>query len=136
MPSAPVRLAGTIPDDSPAARWGFAAGAFGVALWTRFALWGVLPAASFPFLSFFPAVLLTAYVAGLRPGLAVSGCSVLSAWYWFLGPPSSFELSRTDAIALVFFGSILMVNCLVVDLLRRAMRRAEAGQRRMASTAC
>ncbi len=44
----------------------------------------------FPFLTFFPAIMLTAFIGGTRPGILCAVLSVLSAWYWFIPPFMSF----------------------------------------------
>jgi PAS domain S-box-containing protein len=136
-PSAPeptaVPLPWTIASSRTLTRWCVAAALFGVALWARFALVGVLPPVGYPFLTFFPAVLLTAYCVGLFPGLAVSFASLAAAWFFFLDPPSTFKATVPDVIALTFFGSILLVDCAVIHLMRRAMQRSAAAQAELAA---
>jgi signal transduction histidine kinase/ActR/RegA family two-component response regulator len=103
-------------------RYLFALFLFAVALVARFMLVDVLPARGFPFLSFFPAVLLTAYLVGLGPGLLVAVLSTVSAWAFFMGPAGmSFALERSDIIALVFFAVILAVDCLVIERMNAAL---------------
>ena len=117
---------GTWRDGSaPAAlRYLFAAFLFLVALAARFMLVDLLPAPGFPFLSFFPAVLLAAYLAGLGPGLLVAVLSTIAAWAFFMGPPvAPHNMARSDVIALVFFAAILMVDCWVIERMNLAMRR-------------
>ncbi len=95
---------------------------FLVALAARFMLVEVLPPRGFPFLSFFPAVLLTAYMVGLGPGLLVAILSTISAWAFFMGPSGlSFTLPRSDIIALVFFAVILMIDCFVIERMNTAL---------------
>jgi signal transduction histidine kinase/CheY-like chemotaxis protein len=95
---------------------------FFVALAARFMLVDILPARGFPFLSFFPAVLLTAYMVGLGPGLLVAVLSTFSAWGFFMGPAGmSLALSRSDIIALVFFAVILVIDCLVIERMNAAL---------------
>jgi len=84
--------------------WTLATLLFVVALAARFALVGVLPAHGFPFLTFFPAVMLAAYVCGLGPGIAVSMASIVAARYFFIEPAHAFGgMSQGDTVALVFF---------------------------------
>lgn len=59
-------------------RWGVVAASFAAALSLRFPLQEILPP-GFPFLTFFPAVIVTTYLAGLWPGIAVAGTSGLAA---------------------------------------------------------
>lgn len=98
-----------------------------VVLWSlayeaRLALVGTLPAQGFPFLTFFPAVMLAAYFFGLGPGLLCAALSVAGAYASFIPHPAdSFSgLEKGDLIALVFFSSVLLVDCVVLHLLRRS----------------
>ncbi|MEW7847438.1 hybrid sensor histidine kinase/response regulator [Massilia aurea] len=110
-----------------ALRYLFATFLFLVALAARFMLVDVLPARGFPFLSFFPAVLLAAYVAGLGPGLFVAFLSTWAAWAFFMGPRlAPTAMAQSDLIALVFFASILVVDCLVIERMNLAMRKLRA----------
>jgi len=87
----------------------------------------LLPARGFPFLSFFPAVLLAAYVVGIGPGLLVAVLSTFSAWAFFMGPRTAFSaMLQSDVIALVFFAVILIVDCLVIERMNLTMRRLHA----------
>jgi PAS domain S-box-containing protein len=133
-PGAHIHLPGTLDDSRWLVRWFLAAAFFLIALWTRFELTGLLPSTGFPFLTFFPAVLLTTYCVGLAPGLAVSVASVAAAWYFFVTPAASFALSTADTIALVFFGAILLVDCAVIHLMRNAMKRSSGVQLRLATS--
>src|SRR5690349_20674253 len=68
-----------------------------------------------PFLTFFPAILLSAYFGGLGPGLLAISLSTIAAWivlippYWSVVAPNA---SDTLAIALFVFVSVAI--CLVV----------------------
>lgn len=90
----------------------------------RHALIGVLPAQGFPFLTFFPAVMLAAYFFGLGPGLLCAGLSVVAAYVSFIPHTDAgvLGLARGELIALIFFSSILVVDCLILHLLSRSRR--------------
>jgi signal transduction histidine kinase/ActR/RegA family two-component response regulator len=95
---------------------------FFVALAARFMLVNILPARGFPFLTFFPAVLLTAYMVGFGPGLIVAILSTVSARAFFMGPAGmSFALGHSDVIALVFFAAILVIDCFVIERMNAAL---------------
>lgn len=97
---------------------------FGVALSTRLALNDVFPPKSFPFATFFPAVLLSVYFAGLWPGLVVSVLSICSAWYFFIEPVGNFSnTSLSDVIGLIFFSTALFVNCVIISVMKDALSR-------------
>lgn len=107
-----------------------AATLFASALALRLLLAPYLPPTGFPFLTFFPAVLVTALVAGLWAGLAVSAASVLAAWWRFIPPSDAFlPVSGPDQIALWFFALILLVDCLVIHGMHLAVERARGAER-------
>ncbi|MDO8901928.1 MAG: histidine kinase dimerization/phosphoacceptor domain -containing protein [Phenylobacterium sp.] len=91
----------------------------GLGFYVRWALDGVLPP-GFPYLTFFPAVILTAFLAGLWPGILCAILSGLSAW-WFFIPPTGFGLSGASALTLVFFVFVVAVDIAVIELMRRAL---------------
>jgi two-component sensor histidine kinase len=104
---------------------GFGLAAFGAALLLRFSLQGELPP-GFPYLTFFPAVILTTFLAGTRPGLVCALLSGLAAWYWFVAPFESFEVNYPTAIALGFYVFIVAVDIVVIDAMMRATERLDA----------
>lgn len=107
---------------------GLGLGLFALALALRFAVDGQL-SAGFPFLTFFPVIVLTTFFCGRGPGVVCGVLSVLSAWYWFLPPHGSFALSGSGALAVAFFILICAVDILVIDLMLTALSRQTALQR-------
>lgn len=101
-------------------------GLWALAYAARFALVGSLPEQGFPFLTFFPAVMLAAYFFGLGPGLVCGALSVTAAYVSFIphDQPNLTGLATGDLIALSFFTSILLVDCVVLHLLRRSRKLA------------
>ncbi|WP_300573819.1 histidine kinase dimerization/phosphoacceptor domain -containing protein [Phenylobacterium sp.] len=97
-----------------------------LAFYVRWALDGVLPP-GFPYLTFFPAVILTAFLAGLWPGILCAVLSGLAAW-WFFIPPIGFSLSAASGLTLVFFVFVVAVDIAVIELMRRAMASLGAEQ--------
>ncbi|NDP61550.1 PAS domain-containing protein [Polaromonas sp.] len=104
---------------------------FLVALAARFELVDVLPEKGFPFLTFFPAVLLATYLTGLGPGLLASGLSFLAAWFFFIQPDRSVALSGADLVALSFFSAILLIDCLVIHFMKSALTRVNRTERQL-----
>ncbi|MDB5886887.1 MAG: domain S-box protein [Polaromonas sp.] len=104
-------------------RYSIGATFFLIALLARFELVQVLPAKGFPFLTFFPAVLLTAYLAGLGPGLLTSVLSALGAYFFFIQPDRSLPLTGPDMVALAFFSAILLIDCVVLHVMKTALGR-------------
>ncbi|KKB76908.1 hypothetical protein VW35_16395 [Devosia soli] len=105
--------------------------AFLIALWLRFTVDHALPV-GFPYLTFFPAVLLTAFFCGTGPGIVVAVLSVVSAWYWFIPPIASFELTSQSAIAVLFFVAILTADIFIIHVMHGALRRLVQEQARTA----
>ena len=101
---------------------------FSLALAGRFAINDYL-SIGFPFLTFFPAIVLTTLIAGRGPGAVCALLSLLSAWYWFITPRNSFQLDFEGAVAVVFFAVIAIVDVLVIDLMTRAVDSLEALQK-------
>lgn len=105
---------------SAAQRWFLSLAAFAVALITRFVFDHALPD-GFPYLTFFPAVILTAFFAGRWPGVVCAVASGLSAWYWFIPPFGEFGLNSSVLIALLFYVGVVLVDIVVIELMHRAM---------------
>ncbi len=83
-----------------------------------------------PFATFFPAVAITAFVAGLRAGLVLGAACLLTAWYAFLPPRYSFELLPGSQAALALFVVVVGIELALVYLMRRALRRMAAAEAR------
>jgi two-component sensor histidine kinase len=96
---------------------------FACALAARFGLEGTLPP-GYPFLTFFPAVILTTFVGGTRAGTLCAVLCGLAAWYWFI-PPTGFVLDRQSAFALLFYVFIVVVDIALIHAMTKAMRRLE-----------
>lgn len=114
---------------SPLFEWSFAAAAFGLALALRLALDTLLPA-GFPFLTFFPAVLLTAVLASIRAGLAVAALAGLAAWLLFFEPRGTFAASAGEAAAMLIYAVIMVTLFLFIAATERALRELRAARAR------
>jgi two-component sensor histidine kinase len=112
----------TIAPRSPFFRWNFAAAAFVAATVLRFALNPYLPA-GFPYLTFFPAIALTAFLTGSLPGTVVALLSFVVSWYFFIPPFDSFDIHPQTALALLLFALVVTIEIGLVHLMRRALRR-------------
>jgi PAS domain S-box-containing protein len=108
-----------------AVRYAFAAAVVALAAWLKGWLErnvGPVPT----FVTFYPAVLLVATVAGGGPGVVATVLTVLAADYWFIPPIGSFSIARaSDAVSLGIFASAGIFLSLLAERLRRA-RVAEA----------
>lgn len=101
--------------------YGFALTAFGLALGARWVADPILPT-GFPFLTFFPAVILTTFFAGLWPGILVGALSTISAWYFFI-PPPGLTLNGPGALALTFFILIIAIDIALIQVMNSALAK-------------
>lgn len=106
-------------------RWGLAVLAWGLALLTRYELEGHLPP-GFPYLTFFPAILISAYFLGAGPGIAVAVASGVAAWYFFIPPLNSFAFGGDTAVALLFYAFVAATEIGLTTLAQRARRALSA----------
>lgn len=105
------------------AAYSFAIAVTLVALAVRLALAPLL-ATGLPYLTFFPAVLLSAWLAGTRPGWVSAILSLALAWYFFM--PNYASLKWGPGAPLMAYAVVIAVSILVIDRLGRAVDRAEA----------
>ncbi len=110
---------------TPILAWGLALTAFATALFLRFATDHLLPP-GFPYLTFFPAVILTAFLGGLWPGILCAVLSGLAAWYWFIPPFGSFAVLPGTAIALGFYVFIVAVDIALIHFMHKSVARLSA----------
>ncbi|GJD97643.1 hypothetical protein OCOJLMKI_4876 [Methylobacterium iners] len=99
-----------------------AVSAAGAALALRFSLNHVLPA-GFPYLTFFPAVILTTFFLGLRPGITCAVLGGIASWYFFLTPVDSFGIDGQAALALVFYAFIVSADIALIHIMHEAGER-------------
>lgn len=116
----------------PAAGYTLAVAAALLAYVVRAEVDHVLPP-GFPFLTFFPAVILTAFVAGLGPGILCAVLSGLASWYAFIPPNDSFALTGSSALALAFYAFIVSVDLLIIHVMTQALDRLQV-ERRLTAT--
>ena len=84
-------------------------------------VWGL----ELPYLTFYPAVLLAAWVGGLGPGLLTTGLCALAAVYFWIPPTHSFSIGSTgDRVALIGFLFISAAISALNGLLQRRVRYA------------
>lgn len=112
--------------------YGLAAAAFLAALALRHRLAPVLPP-GYPYITFFPAVILTGFLAGLRPGLVCAALSGVASWYFFLPPANSFVLDGPAAIALGFYVFIVSVDLALIHVMQRSTDRLAAEREALAA---
>lgn len=109
----------------------FGLATFAVALVARLALDDMLPA-GFPFLTFFPAVIVTTFLAGLWPGILTALLSGLASWYFFLGDGWSFATTPGSMLALGFYGLVVAVDIIVIHIMNVSLERLAEERNRSA----
>jgi two-component system, sensor histidine kinase PdtaS len=109
----------------PILAYAFAVSIFSVALLVRFAVDDLLPP-GFPYATFFPAIIITAFLCGTGPGIVTAVLSGIAAWYLFIPPFNSFALTSASGLALAFFVFIVGVDLLIIDRLMKALGQLEA----------
>ncbi len=110
-------------------RWFFAVAAFALSFGLRYWLNDSLPP-GFPYLTFFPAVIVTTFVAGLAPGLLVGFLGGIASWYFFIPPYNSFALTGASVLALGFYVVIVLVDILLIHGMHVAVESLREEQQR------
>lgn len=105
--------------------YGLGLATFVVAFLARLALRDTLPP-GYPYLTFFPAVIVTAFFGGVRPGILCAAVSGLAAWYFFIPPFDSFALDGQSALALAFYIFIVSVDIALIHAMNVAAERFQA----------
>ena len=85
----------------------------------------------FPYLTFFPAVILTGFIFGMRAALLSVVLCGLAAWYWFIPPGDSFELTYQSGVALAFYVVVVTIDLGILQLalqLQTAQTRHDHGE--------
>ena len=104
----------------PFARYGMTLVIVAASFLLRFALVRGLGLAMPTFITFFPAVMLVALLAGFWPGVLATALFMLGTDYWILPPIGNFAVaSISDAVALAFFATMGIFMSLVAEDYRR-----------------
>lgn len=109
---------------NPMARYACAIGLFALAFGIRWVADHLFPP-GFPFLTFFPAVIVATFLGGRGPGFLCGLLSGLASWYFFIPPTESFGIDWQVATALLFFTFVVVVDVLLIDGLTRRQRQLE-----------
>lgn len=79
----------------------------------------------FPYVTFFPAVILTGFLFGLRAGMLSAGLCGLVAWYYFISPGRSFTLAGAE-VALGLYVFVVATDLALIHGMRVANRALRA----------
>lgn len=85
----------------------------------RIAVDPLLPS-GFPYVTFFPAVIVISFLFGVRLGSVAAVICGLLAWYWFIPPARSFVLSNGAAFALGFYVFVVATDLALVHWMQAA----------------
>ncbi len=118
--------------DRPILAYALAIGLVVLATGSRAALDSTLPP-GFPFLTYFPVVIVTAFVAGTGPAIACALLSGLAAWNLFIPGGYGFGISAGTAMALGLYVFVVTVDIWLVHLMQVAARRLGAERERTAA---
>jgi PAS domain S-box-containing protein len=118
----------------PSARYGSAIAIMAVATAVRFAMspvWG----AGLPYITFYPAVMVSAWLGGIGPGLVATAVSAVLADYFWVSPVFSFAIGdRPDAVGLLVFIAMGVLISLLNEAWRRSTSAAFDSRQRLAVT--
>ncbi|BBD97056.1 DUF4118 domain-containing protein [Sphingobium amiense] len=85
----------------------------------RFAAKPLLPT-GYPFVTFFPAVILASFLFGVRPGMfAAISCGMLS-WYFFIPPYRDLVFNPAVAVAMLFYTGVVVIDITLIHFMQRA----------------
>lgn len=89
------------------------------ALLLRIAAEPLLPI-GYPFVTFFPAVILTSFLFGVRPGIfaAILGGGI--SWYAFIPPYGGFAINPAVMVAMLFYTGVVAVDIALIHFMQRA----------------
>jgi PAS domain S-box-containing protein len=108
--------------DKPLARYALAVVVVAASFLLRSFLVQGLGLAMPPFITFFPAIIIVAVLAGLGPGLLATALTALAADYLILPPFGSLSIAKTsDAIALALFATMGVLISLLAEGYRRSL---------------
>jgi two-component sensor histidine kinase len=89
-----------------------------------------LPFYGFPFVTFIPAVLITAFIGGWLPATLASAASLLYAWRFLLPVAHPFPTVFNSAYAMVAVSFVFATEIACLEVIRVAARRAVARRQR------
>ena len=80
---------------------------------------GFLPI-GYPFVSFFPAVIVATFLFGVRPGIFAGILCGFLSWYFFIPPVETMALNPGVILALFFYGLVVAIDIALIHFMQRA----------------
>ena len=105
-----------------------------VSLGVRMAVDTVLPS-GFPFVTFFPAVILSGFFFGIRNGVIAAVLCGIGAWWFFIAPASGYALTGGSIAAMLLYAFVVATELAVIGWMQSAHRALVAERGRCESLA-
>jgi two-component sensor histidine kinase len=90
-----------------------------ISLSLRFIVSEVIPP-GFPFVTFFPAVVLSGFLFGVRNGAVAGVLCGIAAWWFFIAPTSQYDVTAGGVIAMMLYAFVVVTELCVIYLMQRA----------------
>ncbi|WP_150290433.1 sensor histidine kinase [Sphingobium estronivorans] len=74
----------------------------------------------YPFVSFFPAVILATFLFGVWPGVFAAVLCGFISWYFFIPPRMGFSFNPGVMLALGFYGVVVAVDIALIHMMQKA----------------
>jgi two-component sensor histidine kinase len=74
----------------------------------------------YPFVSFFPAVIVASFLFGVGPGSYAAILCGAAAWYFFIPPIYTFGIHPGVVIAMLFYAGVVIVDIALIHWMQRA----------------
>lgn len=118
--------------DTWPARYAVALLAVGAGLLMRVALTAWVGPNLPPYLTYFPAVMVAALLAGLGPGLVTTAAAAFVTDYWILLPHGFGVAALSEAVGLAFFSGMGLFMSVVAEIYRRSRHAVAACEKELA----
>lgn len=92
------------------------------ALAVRLELKDLLPP-GYPFVTFFPAVIVSSFLFGRATGIFAGVLCGLLSWFFLIPPLGGFALDRASITAMAFYFGVVAVDILLIDRMQAANKR-------------
>lgn len=120
--------------DRPWIGYGFAVAIIAFAWALRTWVHPFLPS-GFPYVTFFPAVVASAFLFGLRPGLLAAVLGFFLSRWFFVQPLHSFSMEGGAGVAMAFYVFVVGVDIVLIHWMQSAHRRLDEERRRSSALA-
>ncbi|MGK2910338.1 MAG: sensor histidine kinase [Sphingobium sp.] len=89
----------------------------------------------YPYVSFFPAVVIAAFLFGRGAAFLAGGLCWAMAWYYFIGPANNYAFTSGTTVALLFYVAVVGIDIMLIDWMQAANRKLAVERARGASLA-